>query len=144
MRSPRYQLIKGTEVEINFGIRSELAYLQEASNVLADLLVHTPLTDLQIDKLKLAVMEMGWNAIEWGHCRNSDLVPRITSRIDPTSITLTIQDQGPGFNPRNPPHAASDEDPIGHLSCVGSWRGGGNRGARSAASVRTRPPISRS
>jgi two-component system, OmpR family, response regulator len=115
MHYPRFQLRKGTDVEITLGIRSELAYLQEASNVLADLLAHTPLTDLQIDELKLAVMEMGWNAIEWGHCRNSDLVLRITSRIDPTSITFTIQDQGPGFNPRNLPHAASDEDPIGHL-----------------------------
>jgi anti-sigma regulatory factor (Ser/Thr protein kinase) len=107
--------MKGINVEINFDIRSELAYVQEASDLLADLLAHTPLTDLQIDELKLAVMEMGWNAIEWGHCRNSDLVLRITSRIDPTSITLTIRDQGPGFNPRDLSHAASDEDPIGHL-----------------------------
>ena len=28
---------------------------------------------------------------------------------------LIIKDQGPGFNPRNLPHAASDEDPIGHI-----------------------------
>ena len=30
-------------------------------------------------------------------------------------MTLIIRDQGPGFNPGQIPHAASDEDPIGHL-----------------------------
>jgi anti-sigma regulatory factor (Ser/Thr protein kinase) len=43
------------------------------------------------------------------------MVLRITYRIDATSVTLIITDQGPGFNPRNLPHAASDEDPIGHI-----------------------------
>ena len=60
-------------------------------------------------------MEMGGNAIEWGHRRNADLVLRITYRIDPEAVTLIIRDQGPGFNPSRIPHAASDEDPIAHL-----------------------------
>lgn len=108
-------LKRGTHGEINFDIRSELTYLQQANDMLADLFAHTPLTDRQIKDLKQAVMEMGGNAIEWGHCKNADLVLRITYRIDPQSITLIIQDQGPGFNPRNLPHAASDDDPIGHI-----------------------------
>jgi DNA-binding response OmpR family regulator len=108
-------LKRGTHGEINFDIRSELTYLQQANDMLADLFAHTPLTDRQIKDLKQAVMEMGGNAIEWGHRKNAELVLRITYRIDPTSITLIIQDQGPGFNPRNLPHAASEEDPIGHI-----------------------------
>jgi two-component system OmpR family response regulator len=108
-------LKRGTHGEINFDVRSELTYLQQANDMLVDLFAHTPLTDRQIKDLKQAVMEMGGNAIEWGHRKNADLVLRITYRIDPQSITLIIQDQGPGFNPRNLPHAASDEDPIGHL-----------------------------
>jgi two-component system OmpR family response regulator len=106
---------KGTHGEINFDIRSELSYLQQANDMLADLFAHTPLTDRQIKDLKQAVMEMGGNAIEWGHRKNADLVLRITYRIDPKAVTLIIQDQGPGFNPGNLPHAASDEDPIGHI-----------------------------
>jgi len=106
---------KGTHGEINFDIRSELTYLQQANDMLADMFAHTPLTDRQIKDLKQAVMEMGGNAIEWGHRKNADLVLRITYRIDPKAITLIIQDQGPGFNPGNLPHAASDEDPIGHI-----------------------------
>ena len=60
-------------------------------------------------------MEMGGNAIEWGHRKNADLVLPIVYRIDPEAVTLIIRDQGPGFNPGKLPHAASDEDPIGHL-----------------------------
>jgi anti-sigma regulatory factor (Ser/Thr protein kinase) len=60
-------------------------------------------------------MEMGGNAIEWGHRKVADLPLRITYRIDPTCVTLVIRDQGPGFNPRQVPHAASEDDPIGHL-----------------------------
>jgi len=106
---------RGTTGEINFDIRSELTYLAEANDMLADLFAHTPLTERQIKDLKQAVMEMGGNAIEWGHRKNADLVLRLTYRIDPTSVTLIIQDQGPGFDPRDLPHAASDEDPIRHL-----------------------------
>jgi DNA-binding response OmpR family regulator len=108
-------LQRGTTGEIHFDIRSELTYLAEANDMLADLFAHTPLTERQIKDLKQAVMEMGGNAIEWGHRKNAELVLRITYRIDPTSVTLIIQDQGPGFDPRDLPHAASDEDPIRHL-----------------------------
>jgi two-component system, OmpR family, response regulator len=106
---------RGTTGEVNFDVRSELTHLSEASDLLADLFAHTPLTDRHIKDLKQAIMEMGGNAIEWGHRKNTDLVLRITYRIDPSSITLIITDQGPGFNPRNLPHAASDDDPIGHI-----------------------------
>lgn len=106
---------RGSSGEINFDIRSELTYLQQANDMLADLFAHTPLTDRQIKDLKQAVMEMGGNAIEWGHRKNAELTLRITYRIDPEAITLIIQDQGPGFNPGRVPHAASDEDPIGHI-----------------------------
>jgi two-component system, OmpR family, response regulator len=106
---------RGTTGEINFDIRSELNYLLQASDMLADLFAHTPLSERHVKDLKQAVMEMGGNAIEWGHEKNAELVLRITYRIDPSAVTLIIKDQGPGFDPKNLPHAASDEDPIGHI-----------------------------
>ena len=106
---------RGTTGEINFDIRSELTYLAQVSDMLADLFAHSPLTERHIKDLKQAIMEMGGNAIEWGHRKNADLVLRITYRIDPNAVTLIIQDQGPGFNPTDIPHAASEEDPIRHL-----------------------------
>jgi DNA-binding response OmpR family regulator len=106
---------RGTTGEINFDVRSELTYLLQASDLLADLFAHTPLSERHVKDLKQAVTEMGGNAIEWGHEKNSELVLRITYRIDPTAVTLIIKDQGPAFDPSNLPHAASEEDPIGHI-----------------------------
>ena len=106
---------RGTHGEIHFDVRSEATYLTQVNDMLSDLFAHTPLTERQIKDLRQAVMEMGGNAIEWGHRKNAELVLTIIYRIDPEAVTLIIRDQGPGFDPRNIPHAASDEDPIGHL-----------------------------
>ncbi len=97
---------RGTTGEIHFDVRSESSYLQQANDLLADLFAHTSLTDRQIKDLRQAVMEMGGNAIEWGHRKNAELVLQITYRIDPEAVTLIIRDQGPGFNPTKLPHAA--------------------------------------
>ena len=105
----------GTTGEIQFNIRGEMEYLHQANDMLTDLYTHTPLTERQIRDLRQAVMEMAGNAIEWGHRRNAELPLRITYSINSTGITLLIQDQGPGFNPGQIPHAANDEDPIAHL-----------------------------
>lgn len=107
--------LRGTHGEIHFDIRSEATYLTQANDMLADMYAHTPLTERQIKDLRQAVMEMGGNAIEWGHRKNAELVLTIIYRIDPKAVTLVIRDQGPGFDPRAIPHAACDEDPIGHI-----------------------------
>jgi DNA-binding response OmpR family regulator len=106
---------RGTYGEIHFDIRSETTYLSQANDLLADLFAHTALTERQIKDLRQAVMEMGSNAIEWGHRKNAELVLTIIYRIDPRAVTLVIRDQGPGFNPKKIPHAASDDDPIAHI-----------------------------
>ena len=96
-------------------MRGGLAYLQQTNDLLADLFAHTPLTERQVKDLRQAVMEMGSNAIEWGHRKNAELPLHITYRIDPTCVTLVIRDQGPGFDPRSVDHAARADDPIAHL-----------------------------
>lgn len=106
---------RGTHGEIVFDIRSEAKYLQQTNDMLADLYQHTPLTDKQVKDLKQAVLEMGGNAIEWGHRKNAELPLMITYRIDADKITLIIKDQGPGFDPYNLPHAANDDDPTIHI-----------------------------
>ncbi|RUL85258.1 ATP-binding protein [Tautonia sociabilis] len=106
---------RGTAGEIQFDIRSETDYLAELNDMLTDLYARTPLTERQVKDLKQAVMEMGSNAIEWGHRKNADLTLRIIYRIEPDNVTLIIQDQGPGFDPQHVPHAAQPDDPIAHL-----------------------------
>ncbi len=108
-------LTRGTTGEIDFDIRGGLDYLHQTNDMLADLFAHTPLTDRQIKDLRQVVLELGTNAIEWGHCKNIDLPLHITYRIDPTRVTLIIRDQGPGFNPKQVPHAARVDDPVSHL-----------------------------
>jgi DNA-binding response OmpR family regulator len=105
----------GTAGEINFYVRGELAFLQQVNDLLADLYAHTGLSERQIKDLRQAVMEMGSNAIEWGHRKNAELPLRITYRISRDRVTLVIKDEGPGFDPNTLPHAAHEEDPIGHL-----------------------------
>jgi DNA-binding response OmpR family regulator len=106
---------RGTRGEILFDLRSEIPHLQKINDLLSDLFLHTRLTERQIKDLRQALMEMGGNAIEWGHRRNADLPLRITYRIDTTRVTIVIRDQGPGFNPQHLPHAASEDNPVGHL-----------------------------
>jgi len=105
----------GDTGEIVFMLRSEMSILQQTNDMLTDLFTHTPLTERQIKELKQVLTEMGGNAIEWGHRRNADLPLKITYRIGSDQVTLIIRDQGPGFDPKNLPHAACDEDPIQHL-----------------------------
>jgi DNA-binding response OmpR family regulator len=106
---------RGTTGEVHFDVRSEASYLPQVNDMLTDLYNRTPLTERQVKDLKQAVMEMGGNAIEWGHRRNAELTLRITYRIEPDRVTLIIRDQGPGFDPADLPHAAQPEDPIAHL-----------------------------
>lgn len=106
---------RGTRGEIRFDIRSDFKHLQQLNDMLADLFAHTPLTERQIKDLRQAVHEMGGNAIEWGNKKNADLPLVVTYRIDSDSVVLVIKDQGTGFDPRNVPHAAQEEDPTQHL-----------------------------
>lgn len=105
----------GDHGEITFTLRSEMTFLQETNDLLSDLFSHTPLTERQIKELKQVITEMGGNAIEWGHRKNAELPLKIVYRIGADHVKLIITDQGPGFDPRNLPHAACDEDPIQHL-----------------------------
>ena len=83
--------------------------------MLADLYLHTPLTERQVKDLKQVVMEMGGNAIEWGHRKNaeSDRPDHLPDR--PRESHPDHQGPGARLQPRPGPHAASDDDPIGHL-----------------------------
>lgn len=111
----QHHLEHGTEGEIHFHCRGEVGFLHDLNDWLTDVYQHTLLDERQVKDLRQALVEMGTNAIEWGHRKNADLPLHITYRIEPSHITLVIRDQGPGFDPNCLPHAASDDNPIGHL-----------------------------
>lgn len=105
----------GTEGEIHFRLRSDTNYLEELNQLLGSLFLFSGLTQHQVKQLTTAVRELGTNAIEWGHRKEADRIVDVVYRIDPQKVTMVIRDSGPGFNPTNLPHAATDEDPVGHL-----------------------------
>lgn len=105
----------GTEGEIQFQLLSDTHYLDELNHLLGSLFLFSGLNQQQVKQLTTAVRELGTNAIEWGHKKQSHRVVTVDYRIDPQKITIKIKDTGPGFNPTQLPHAASSEDPIGHM-----------------------------
>jgi len=105
----------GTEGEIRFQLLSDTKFLEELNQLLASLFLFSGLTQSQVKHLTTAVRELGTNAIEWGHQKQAERVVTVDYRIDPEKITIIIRDTGPGFDPKNMPHAAHADDPIGHM-----------------------------
>lgn len=106
---------RGTNGEIRFQLQSDTTYLEELNGLLASMFHFTGLTPGQIKQLTTAVRELGTNAIEWGHRKQTDRIVTVDYHIDPKKITIIIKDTGPGFNPQNLPHAADPEDPVSHM-----------------------------
>jgi len=105
----------GTEGEIHFQMESDTNYLDELNHLLGSLFLFSGLTQNQVKQLTTAVRELGTNAIEWGHRKQKDRIVTVVYRIDPEKVTITIRDTGPGFDPKNVPHAAQPDDPVGHM-----------------------------
>jgi len=105
----------GTEGEIRFHLQSDTHYLEELNHLLGSLFLFSGLSKQQIKQLTTAVRELGTNAIEWGHSKQSERIVTVDYRIDPEKITIDIKDTGPGFTPSNLPHAANQDDPVSHM-----------------------------
>ncbi len=105
----------GTQGEVRFHLQSDTNYLEELNHLLGSLFLFSGMGPQQIKQFTTAVREIGTNAIEWGHKKQIDRIVTVDYRIDPEKITIDIKDTGPGFNPTNLPHAASPDDPIGHM-----------------------------
>jgi DNA-binding response OmpR family regulator len=101
--------------EFSFEMSSETGYLIEVNNLLSQLLLLTRLDEKSANQLCQALLEMGQNAIEWGNRNQVEQLVKITYRLHPNHVSLTIRDQGSGFDVSNLPHAASDDDPVGHM-----------------------------
>jgi len=106
---------EGLEGEIHFQLQSDTQYLEELNQLLSSLFLHTGLSEEQIRQFTYAVRELGVNAIEWGHRKQVERLVTVTYRIESKKIVIVIKDTGPGFDPKNLPHAAKDEDPASHV-----------------------------
>jgi len=102
--------------EISFEVASETEHLIEVNDLLSSLLLLTPLDERSVGQLCRALLEMGQNAIEWGNRNQVEMAVKITYRVHPDRVTLTIGDQGEGFNPKRVPHASDGDDPTSHMA----------------------------
>lgn len=68
----------------------------------------TSLTDEEKRMLHLAINEIGMNAIEWGNKADATRHIRISYAFFPHKILIRIEDEGPGFNPREIPDPTKD------------------------------------
>jgi CheY-like chemotaxis protein/anti-sigma regulatory factor (Ser/Thr protein kinase) len=105
----------GAEGEVKFQLQSDTQYLDELNHLLGSLFLFSGLSETQVKQLIMAVRELGTNAIEWGHQKQVDRIVTVVYRIDPQKATITIRDTGPGFDPKNLPHAARIDDPVAHM-----------------------------
>lgn len=101
--------------EIHVELNSEPAFLQDVNEFLTSLFRETPLSTEQIMQLRQAILELGQNAIEWGNKDRAEDPVLITYRVYDDRVEIVIRDQGPGFDPRDLPHAAAPDDPLAHL-----------------------------
>lgn len=115
-RSWRQRLDGDRQVaEVTIEFPSATHHLFEATDLLMGLLEHTAMPDDQVRQFRQAFLEMGQNAIEWGNRLDPEKQVRIEYRQFVDRLEVRIRDEGPGFDPRNLPHAARAEDPITHL-----------------------------
>jgi DNA-binding response OmpR family regulator len=101
--------------EIQFELKSDARFLEELNHMLSSLFLYSGLRSESARQLTTAIREMGMNAIEWGHRKSTDMLVKVTYRIEPEKVVIKIKDAGPGFDPANLPHAADAEDPTKHM-----------------------------
>jgi CheY-like chemotaxis protein len=64
-------------------------------------------------EVRLALEELGRNAIEWGNRNDRDKRVTFGCRILPGKVIVYIEDEGPGFDPNVVPDPSTD--PLGHI-----------------------------
>jgi CheY-like chemotaxis protein len=64
-------------------------------------------------EVRLALEELGRNAIEWGNRNDRRKQVRFACRILPGKVIVSIEDEGEGFDPASVPDPSLD--PMGHL-----------------------------
>ncbi len=91
---------------------SEMEYLARMQRF-SDLLFESRLPKEMCEDLRLAIEELGRNAIEWGNRFDRSKMFNISYAIFDDRIVLKFEDEGEGFNPekiRDP-----SKDPVSHL-----------------------------
>jgi len=87
----------GIQHEITFNFQSQFKYLEEVNELVACLFKNTNLASDEIWELKLALHELGINAIEHGNKMNPSKMVRLKCQFFDDRLEFEMQDEGEGF-----------------------------------------------
>ena len=73
-----------------------------------DAILDSRLDEKARNELKIAVQELGQNAIEWGNKLDRNSTIRIAWKLEKDRIMIRIADDGPGFDPKSIPDPTID------------------------------------
>lgn len=102
-------------IDVHLDMHSRMESLERTSQWIIDCVRPVPWMTEKLGRLRQTIFELGGNAIEWGNHGDPDKTVHIRLRADDRSLHVMVSDQGPGFDRRNLPHAATEDDPIRHL-----------------------------
>jgi len=106
----------GVDRTVSIDLHSDLKLLDSVNDLLTRLLMETDIDEMEAQKVKYAVLEMGHNAIEWGNRRDEKLLVSISCSIQRDRLVFRIRDEGQGFDPDSITHVAkAGADPIAHF-----------------------------
>ena len=106
-----------THTAVEIQMDSDTRHREQLNDLLSELFLLTPLSEEDVGRIRYAALEMIENAMEWGNRRRKELLVTISYEVTDRHLKFVVTDQGAGFDPTCVPHAASDEDPAGHM-CI--------------------------
>ncbi len=95
---------------VEFEAPSHHLYIERFANFF-ELVLRKGVGEDVLNDIRIAVQELGANAVEWGNASDPRRPVRISAMVEPDQLVLVIEDQGAGFLPENVPDPRAD--PVG-------------------------------
>lgn len=96
--------------EVRLTIGSRFEDLELVDTVVDAVLTHADILDDHLEHTSLAIREAAANAIEHGNGQGSDKKVDILIRLEAGLLTVTVRDQGSGFDPDQVPDPLAPEN----------------------------------
>lgn len=109
---------------ISFEAPSHRVFLDRFYN-LCELLLTRGIDADTVDELRVAVFELGSNAIEWGHDADCRRPIRLSARLLSDRIVFVVEDTGPGFRLADVPDPKADARGLQRSRAAAGKRPGG-------------------
>jgi two-component system OmpR family response regulator len=92
---------------ISFEAPSHRAFIDRFANVCENLLQRGLDMDIT-EEVRVAILELGSNAVEWGNRLDASQALRFSARLLSDRLVIVVEDQGEGFKPAEVPDPSRD------------------------------------